>query len=120
MAKKFISHKFNIWHRDRANKQLKCGAAQVNVKVLVKMPDLKLLHARWIAEMYNYLKQQTRSILNRFGKADITKAVKGANEVCARFKNPFTEKRPSQNFFFFFHVAFFLLRKTNKIFKYMC
>ena len=59
------------------------------------MSDLKLLHARWIAEMYDYLKQQKRSILNRFDKADTTKAVKWANEVCARFKNPFMEKRAS-------------------------
>ena len=50
------------------------------------------LHARWIVEMFDYLKQQNESIMNGFDKAGITEA-KSANEVISRVENPFTEKR---------------------------
>ena len=56
------------------------------------MSDLKPLHARWIVDMYTYLKQQRESILNGFDKAGITEAFKSANEVFARIENPYTEK----------------------------
>ena len=56
------------------------------------MSDLKPLHARWIVDMYTYLKQQKGSILNGFDKAGITEAVKSANEVFARIENLFSEK----------------------------
>ena len=56
----------------------------------MKIADLKPLHARWIVDMYTYLKQQKESILNGFDKAGITEAVKSANEVFSRIENPFT------------------------------
>ena len=56
------------------------------------MFDLKPLCAHWIVDMYTYLKQQKESILNGFDKAGITEAVKSANQVFARIKNPFAEK----------------------------
>ena len=62
----------------------------------MKMADLRPLHARWIVDMYTYLKQQKESILNGFDKAGITEAVKSANEVFSRIENPFTEKRANE------------------------
>ena len=58
----------------------------------MKMSDLKPMHARWIVDMYTYLKQQKESILNGFDKVGITEPVKSANEVFARIENPFVEK----------------------------
>ena len=63
-----------------------------NIKVSLKMSDLNPLHARWVVEMYDYLKQQKGSILNGFDKAGITEVVKSANEVFAKIENSFTEK----------------------------
>ena len=51
-AEKFISHKFNTWYADRVNELLKKGVAPGDVKVSVKMSDLKPLHAFWIVDMY--------------------------------------------------------------------
>ena len=62
----------------------------------MKLFHLKPLHAHWIVDMYTFLKQQKESILNRFGKADITKTVKSANEVFVRTESPFTEKRANE------------------------
>ena len=62
----------------------------------MKMSDLKPLHAHWVVDMYTYLKQQKESILNGFDKADITEAVKSANEVFTRIENPFAEKRANK------------------------
>ena len=69
-----------------------------NVKVWLKMSDLKSLFVRWTVEINDYLRQQKGSILNGFDKAGITEAVKSANEVFIRIENPFTEKRALQAF----------------------
>ena len=58
----------------------------------MKLSDLKPLHARWIFEMFDYLKQQNESIVDGFNKAGITEAVKSANEVFSRIENPLTQK----------------------------
>ena len=92
-AKKFVSHKFNTWYVDRVREQLRRGVAPGDVKLLMKLSDLKPLHARWIVEMFDYLKQQNESIVNEFDKAGFTEAVKPANEVFSRIENPFTQKR---------------------------
>ena len=94
-SKKFISHKFNTWYIDRVSEQLKKGVTLVDMKVSMKMSDLKL-HARWLVNMYTYLKQQKESILYGFDKAHITEAVKLANEIFARIEKPFAEKRPNE------------------------
>ena len=92
-ARKFPPHKFNTWYVDRVSEQLRRGVAPGDVKVSMKLSNLKPLHARWIVEMFDYLKQQNESIVNGFDKAGITEAVKSANEVFSRIENPFTQKR---------------------------
>ena len=62
---------FNTWYEDCVSNQLKWGVAPGNAKVLLKMSDLKPLYALWIVEMYDYLRQQIRSIINVFDKAGI-------------------------------------------------
>ena len=63
------------------NRHVLIDLAPGYMKGSVEMSDLKPLHARWIVDMYTYLKQQKESILNGFDKAGITEAVKSANEV---------------------------------------
>ena len=94
-AKNFVSHKFNTWYADRVSEQLRRSVAPGDVKLSMKLSDLTPLHARWIIEMFHYLKQQNESIVNGFDKAGITEAVKSANEVFSRIENPFTQKRES-------------------------
>ena len=71
---------------DRVSEPLTKGVAPDDVKVSMKIPDLKPLDEHWIVEMYTYLKQQKESILNGFDKAGIIEAVKSANEVLRRLK----------------------------------
>ena len=88
-----ISHKFNTCYGDRVSNQLKRGGASCIVRMSLEMSYLELLHTRWIVKMYDCLKQQKGLIINGFGKAGITEAIKSANEVIVRIENPFTEKR---------------------------
>ena len=67
---------------------------QVMWKLSLKMFDLKPLHARWVVEMYDYLKQQKVLSLNGFDNASIKEVVKSANDVITRTENRFTEKQP--------------------------
>ena len=92
-AKKYVSSKFNEWYAERVSKQLMNGKAPGDVKVSLRLSDLKPLHAKWIVEMYGYLKQQKESVVKGFEKAGILEAVKMAREVYARCENPFDEKR---------------------------
>ena len=55
-AKKFVSHIFNTWYADRVSDQLRRGVAPGDVKVSMKLSDFKPLHARWIVEMFDFLK----------------------------------------------------------------
>ena len=61
--KKFVSNKFNAWYADRVSKQLQNGVAPGDVKVSLKLSDLKPLHAQWIVETYNHLKYQNDSVI---------------------------------------------------------
>ena len=45
-ARKFVSHKFNTWYADRVSKQLRRGVATGDVKVSMKLSNLKPLYGR--------------------------------------------------------------------------
>ena len=91
-AKKYVSSKFNEWYAESLSKQLMNGKAPGDVKVSLKLSDLKPLHAKWIVEMYGYQKQEKESVVKGFEKVGILEAVKMAQEVYARCENPFDEK----------------------------
>ena len=57
-AKKFVSNRFNKWYAKRVSRQLTNGKLPGDVKVSLKLSNLKPLHAKWVVEMYEYLKQQ--------------------------------------------------------------
>ena len=80
-AKKFISNKFNAWYADRVSKQLSNGVAPGDVKVSLKLSDLKPLHARWIVEIYNHLKHQNDSIIKGFDAAGHSEAIACAKDI---------------------------------------
>ena len=57
-AKLFVSNQFNKWYAERVSLQLTNGESPGDVKDSLKMIYLKLLHAKWVVEMYEYLKEQ--------------------------------------------------------------
>ena len=56
------------------------------------MGGLKLLHAKWVVEMYEYLKQQKESVIKGFEKAGIMEGVKSAQDIYTRCENPSDDK----------------------------
>ena len=52
-----------------------------DVKVSLKLSDLKPPHAKWVVEMYEYLKEQKESFIKGFPKAGIMEAVKSAQDI---------------------------------------
>ena len=97
-AKKFISNKFNAWYADRVSKQLSNGVAPGDVKVSLKLSDLKPLHARWIVEIYNHLKCQNDFIIKSFDVSGHSEAIACAKDIFTQIENPFNEQRQQQNF----------------------
>ena len=92
-AKKIISNKCNTWYADRVSKQLSNGIMPGDVKVSLKLSDLKPLHAKRIVDTYNHLRKQNNSILKGFDAAGKTGAIKFANDIFTRIENPFDEHK---------------------------
>ena len=74
-------------------KQLSNGIAPGDVKVLLKLSNLKPLHATSIVDTYNDLRKQSDSITKCFDAAGENEAIKFANDVFTRVENPFEEHR---------------------------
>ena len=73
--------------------QLPKGIAPGDVKIFIKLSDLKPLHARWIVDAHNHLRKQNDSIIKGFDSGRITESIKFANYVFTRVENPFDEHR---------------------------
>ena len=83
-AKSFISNKYNDWFSKQASQQLVKGIQPADVKVSFGIIELKLMHSKWILELYNHLCHQNEIILNGFKAATITEAAESANTVLER------------------------------------
>ena len=60
-----------------------------DVKVSLKLLDIKEIHAKWIFETYEYLKDNREFITNGFEAAGITEIFKKAQHFVSRIDNPF-------------------------------
>ena len=67
------------------------------VTISLNLSEIKLLHAKWIYEMYEYLRGRSGLVLNGFESAWITEAVEKSNEVFKRIENPFLTSRNDKN-----------------------
>ena len=92
-AKTSISNKFNAWYSNKVSKRFSNGVAPGDVKVSLKFSDLKPLHARWMVETYNHLKQSSHFIIIGLDAAEISEAITCANDVFTRLVNTFEEQR---------------------------
>ena len=67
------------------------------VKVSLNLSEIKPLHAKWIYEMYEYLRGRSDLVSNGFGSAGITEVVEKLNEVFERIENTFLGSRNDKN-----------------------
>ena len=88
-GKCFISKTFSKWFVEQVVNVLNKDKNPADVCVTLKLSEVKLLHAKWIVQMFKHLKTPKGSICNSFESADITKAVEKCNEIRNREKNPF-------------------------------
>ena len=88
-AKSFISNKYNEWFSKQVSQQLEKGIQPADVKVSLGLIELKVMHAKWILELYNHLCHQNEIVLNGFKAASITEAVESANTVLGEDGKPF-------------------------------
>ena len=85
-VKSFIINKYNEWFFKKVSQQHEKGIQSVDVKVSLGLIELKVMHAKWIMELYNHLYNQNEIILNRFKAAGITETVESANTVLERIE----------------------------------
>ena len=79
-AKAFISSKYNSWFSKQVSAQLALGTESSKVKVTGKLSDIKLLHAQWIVNPYNHIREEKDTIINGFRSAGVTEAIQSAQE----------------------------------------
>ena len=90
-AKCFIADKYQDWYAKKVLQQLNRGVAAHDVKVDVKLSIMKPLHAKWIIEMYHYLKRSKQIVISGFRKANLTEAVSKAAQLAQLCENAFAE-----------------------------
>ena len=83
-AKSFISNKYNEWFAEQVPKQLQKGIPPADMQVSLNLGELKVMHARWISALYDYLCDQKEIILNRFKPAGITETIESTSAVLQR------------------------------------
>ena len=86
-----------MWYTEQVTKQLNQGQDSVDVEVSLNFSQIKLVHAKWILEMYKYLQGCNDLNINGFEAAEITEAVEKVNDVFHRIENPFTVYGSEQN-----------------------
>ena len=87
-AKSFISNKYNEGFFKQVPQKLEKGIQPASLGLI----DLKVMHAKWILELYHHLCRQNEIILNDFKATSITEAVESANTLLERIENPFSEQ----------------------------
>ena len=92
-VKSFISNKYNEWFSMLVSQQLDKGTQPVDVQVSLGLTEMKVMHAKWILELYNYLCRQNKIILNGFKAASFSEVVESANTVLEKIENPFSEQQ---------------------------
>ena len=88
-SKAFMSGKFNSWFADEIALQLSKGVDPAYIKVSTTLTRMKSLHARWIEDLYVYLKNQREIILNGFKSTGVMEAVEQAEKFVTDVENPF-------------------------------
>ena len=74
-AKLFIKKKFEIWYAEEVTKQLDKGANVYQIDVKMWLSILKLIDARWLISLYDYLRTQQEMIKKGFETAGICEAL---------------------------------------------
>ena len=82
-----------MWYTEQVAKQLSEGKAPADVEVPLNLSEIKPLQAKWIYEMYEYLRGCSDLVLNGFESAGITVAVVKSKKVFERIENPFLASR---------------------------
>ena len=62
-----------------------------NFKVSAKLSDMNPLHAQWIVDLYNYMREEKDTIINGFKSAGVTEVIVPAEEIVTKVENPFCE-----------------------------
>ena len=68
---------------------MRSGKAAADVKVSLKLTVIKPLHAKWIVDLHNTLKDDKEMAINVFRSAGITEAFKNAKDMVEKNENPF-------------------------------
>ena len=87
---------FQKWYAERLSYQLSNRKSPSDVKVSLKLSDLKPLHAKWVVEMYDYLKQESESITKGFVKVGTMEALKFSQKIYRRCENPFDDRHSTK------------------------
>ena len=65
-TKSFMSSKYDGWFSKQVSQQPEKGIQPADVKVSLGLIELKVMHAKWILELYNHLCHPNEIILNGF------------------------------------------------------
>ena len=71
-VKQFLKKKFKRWYAQQISHQLEDGANVYDVQVPLKLP---IIHAKWLSELYDHLRNYSEAIIKGFEMAGIKEAL---------------------------------------------
>ena len=82
VAKSIFREGYSQYYSNEVQAQLQRGIRPVDVKVDLKILTLKPLHARWIENIYETMKNKSAIIIKGFDKAGILAALDSFRSFC--------------------------------------
>ena len=67
------------------------GTEPSKVKVPAGLTYIKSLHAQWIIDLYNHMREEKDAIINGLKSAGVTEAIQSAQEIVTKVENPLHE-----------------------------
>ena len=90
-AKAFIQNQYDDWFLNKVPVQLNKGIDPADIRVTLKLSNLKPLHASWIVDLYKRLSGNQEIIVHGFDSARMSEAVTKASAILGKVENPFRE-----------------------------
>ena len=67
------------------------GTEPSKVKVPATLTYIKSLHAQWIMDLYNHMREEKGTFINGLKSAGVTEAIQSAQEIVTKVENPLHE-----------------------------
>ena len=90
-AKCFLSTKYQDWYAEKVLEHLNRGINAHDVKMGIRLSTIKPLHAKWIVDVFKFMKESKDLIIFGFSKTHISEAAAESGTLMNLCENAYQE-----------------------------